>query len=327
MLIVILALSQAGCGGPTYPKESLPELMTKLCRDEYGVDVKVDIKGATLYIYMPQEDLLDYTKGILPEAEEKINNVMLSATRVALSTDAEFRFFCIITQDPMVPEIELVLIRYIEDIKRFLYHDISRQEYFDRFIVDMKMTPQGQREKEMRSLFIKLKIDDKWAQAIIKDYFDKHPVEQIRDIGYWGDRFFTCDIVFSEFLAEQMGQRINMKFKKELNEKYGLRQIDAKYNARGGKEFEVTIEAAPNVYTVEDFSSNIFDVVLRQASRVIHDYRFKDFTAVKVFDWYNGRQMHAAPDELEKLLKGRLTVSDLKNEGYERGVDEQLKAD
>jgi len=35
-----------------------------------------------------------------------------------LSTDAKFDFYCIIAHDVKMPEIQLIAVRYIDDIKR-----------------------------------------------------------------------------------------------------------------------------------------------------------------------------------------------------------------
>jgi len=305
---VIAAFLLSGCG-PTYPKEKLKGLLVKLCQDEYGIDVKVEERGGTLYIFMPQEHLLDYRMGILPDAEDKLNNVLLSASRVALSTDADFKFFCIIVQDTAVPEIELVFVRYVEDMKRYLFGDISRGEYFDRMIIDIKLTPQAQKEKAIRDVFKTMKLDDKWAQSVINDYFSRNPVTSIKDVGYWLDKFFVKEISLPEFLAEQIKQRINIKYKKNLQDTLGLRLITVTYLEEGQGHFEITVEAAPQSYTMEDLSPVNIKACLEEAAKVIYDYKFERFTVVRIFDKHFDKYIVAGRKEITDFHKNRISFS------------------
>ena len=119
------ALFLSGCG-PTYPKEKTKESIIRLCKKEYKLDVKVEIAGKTVAIYLPLTNLLDFTFALTPDASEKINQVILSVTRVVLSTDAKYGFYCVMAHDVRIPEIQIVIIKSVEDVRRFLLGDISR---------------------------------------------------------------------------------------------------------------------------------------------------------------------------------------------------------
>jgi len=94
---VILGLQVlSGCDVATYPKEELPDTVKAVCKIEYGMDVDVTVKGSTMGIYYPMEGLLDVGMGISEAAWDKIGNLLLIASRVVLSTDADIKFYCVI---------------------------------------------------------------------------------------------------------------------------------------------------------------------------------------------------------------------------------------
>lgn len=49
----------SSCGSPTYPKDRVAESVVKLCRDEYKIDVKAQLKGTTLGVLASIPGLLD----------------------------------------------------------------------------------------------------------------------------------------------------------------------------------------------------------------------------------------------------------------------------
>ena len=62
------------------------------CLTRYGC--KVETAGKTMVIYLPLTDLMDFSFALSKSASDKINDVIFSAARVALSTDADFDFYC-----------------------------------------------------------------------------------------------------------------------------------------------------------------------------------------------------------------------------------------
>ncbi|MDP2913422.1 MAG: hypothetical protein Q8N91_05380, partial [Candidatus Omnitrophota bacterium] len=152
LLSVICYLYLSGCG-PTYPKNKIKESIIRVCKNEYKIDVKVHTTGKTIAIYLPLPDLLDLTFAITKEAGEKINDVIMSVSRVALSTDAKFDFYCIIAHDIRIPEIQIIIIKSVDDVKRLLLNDVSRGEYANRMLIDMRLNPQAQKEHSIKEVF------------------------------------------------------------------------------------------------------------------------------------------------------------------------------
>jgi len=118
LLLPLLFLS--GCG-QTYPKAKIPEAIVGLCKKEYNANVDVKTTGTTVAVYIPVENLFGGELNLDSAASKKIGDVIMGVSRITLSTDAKFNFYIIIAQDPKMPEIEVVYVRYVDDLKRFFY--------------------------------------------------------------------------------------------------------------------------------------------------------------------------------------------------------------
>lgn len=161
--LIILWLS--GCSRATYPKERLAESVEQLCRDEYKVDVTAKMEGRTLGIYLVLDTLLDSSSGELAfqeKASDILEDVMTSIRRVTLSTDADVKFFTLIGADQAMG-IELVMTRYVDDVKRVLLMDISRDDFFERMSYQLRPSPTVLGKKRVYEFFNDLgrkKIED-----------------------------------------------------------------------------------------------------------------------------------------------------------------------
>jgi len=246
-VIAVLVASLAGCA-PTYPKEKLKESIIRLCKNEYNIDVKVRTIGKTVAIYMPLDDLMDFTFSLTPSATEKLNDVIMSVTRVVLSTDANYDFYCIIAHDVRVPEIQVIIIKYVDDVKRVFLGDISRGEFGKRMIIDMRLNPQSQKERSIKEVFQKMGLDPKWQDQVMNDFFRSEPAG-LGDIGYWNGRFYIKDITLPEFLAEEIVDRVKIEFRedKALASGFTLKAIKGAYHALPDKPyFKIEFTAAPH---------------------------------------------------------------------------------
>ncbi|NQT06394.1 MAG: hypothetical protein HQ575_02535 [Candidatus Omnitrophica bacterium] len=316
-LAAIYVLSQVGCG-PTYPKEIVDEAIVQLCKEEYALDVKVKIIGNTVGVYIPIENLFDNALAISGEAAEKINDVLLSVSRVTLSTDAALNFYIVIAQDPILPEVEVILIRYVRDIKMLHFNQISRGEFGRRMIIDIKLTPQAQKEKVLRGVFDKLNISK--ADEFIQEYLRTSEVSTIGDIGYWNDIFYMKDIGMGEFLSLQIADRIKGKFITDdsLKESYRLTAIKGEFLQEGGRSFfRFSINAQPlNIEAMglesEGGSEVVFETAVQEIADVIHGYKYDAFWNVEVVDMISQQVLFAAQQELEDFRKKRINVEELR---------------
>lgn len=138
---LILISFLAGCS-PTYPKAKVAQSVLKICKEEYKLDVQAKLIGKTIVVFLPLDELFDRNMDILPGVVEKIENVILSTSRVILSTDAKIDFYMVIVADTRTTAAELILVRYMEDVYKFMYTWITRDEYRKRVLWQVNFNPQ-----------------------------------------------------------------------------------------------------------------------------------------------------------------------------------------
>lgn len=306
-----------GCG-PTYPKERFKESIVKVCKGEYKLDVKVETIGKTIAIYAPLSGLLDITFAITKTAAEKINNIILSVSRVALSTDAKYDFYCVIAHDIRMPEVQIVIIKTVDDVRRFLLGDISRDEYSKRMLVDIRLSPQAQKEHDITQAFEKTGVDKKLQEAVMDDFFRSEPAA-MGDIGYWNNRFYIKDISLPEFLAEQIANRVRIEFREDnkLSGDIAINFSKGAYVSKDGKKyFRFEIAATPSwikEIKFEDVRRKVFLEALNVISRVIRGYKFYDFDYIEILNQSDGNILKLTKDELEDYRIKKITFEDIMN--------------
>jgi len=318
LLFIVYCLSftvLTGCTA-TYPKEKIKESVVNICKKEYGVDVKAEIEGKTMAIYLQLSDLMDFSFNLTKQASDKINDVIFTAARVALSTDAKIDFYCVIAHDVKMPELQVIIIKGVDDIKRLFANDISRGEYLKRMLIDLRWSPQARKEQAIKEIFSRMNLDPKWQEQVMSDFFRSSPAG-IGDIGYWNGRFYIKDITWPEFLAEQMANRVRIEFRddKDLKNNFLLKIAKGEYTTKRNKRIfvlEVLAErnAAGTGTTIED-SDKVFEAVLSVAGQVIHGYHFNDYDAVEVLDQRAGRSIEVTPEELEGFRTKKLGLSEI----------------
>lgn len=317
--VLCLVFFIAGCS-PTYPKGKFKESIIRLCKKEYKIDVKVKTVGKTVAIYLPLTNLLDFTFALTPDAGEKINQVMLNVTRVSLSTDADYDFYCIIAHDVRIPEIQIVIIKSVEDIRRFLLGDISRGEFGKRMLIDMRVAPQAQKERAVKDVFDRMKIDKKWQEGVMQDFFTSEPTT-LGDIGYWGGKFYIKDIKLTEFLAEEIVSRIKLSFRddKVLSGSLALKAVKGQYTTQepdkgGSRYFTVEITAEPRTlagFNSKEISDALFAYALKISYDVIHGYRFEDFDYIEIRSITDGRSSKVLKEDLDKYKPKKTKIEDV----------------
>jgi len=201
--LILLMLINSGCE-PTYPKTKVSDSIIKLCRDEYNTEVKVKTVGKTLGVYMPVDNLLDSSLQPSEESFEKLGNVLHVLSRVALSTDADLEFIILVARDSKISGLELVLTRYVEDIKRFMVEDISRGEYIKRMLLETRLDPAG----------------------LLSNLVSKGKKERLES-----EEFSIEEVHLPQFLAKQISRRIEDKFKedKHLKENFKVAAVNGQF--------------------------------------------------------------------------------------------------
>ena len=222
--ILPLVLFLSACNSsvtPSFVKEDITRAIKDICKKEYQLEVVTNLVGGTLWVYMPLENIVSrpekpekYTERFLledkensleekilkvnylvrttPEKEkqqemaldksvnEKIFNILQVIRRVLFSMGASPQeipqFFCIVTAD-IRNGFEIKQIFYFSDLKKLSYSFISQTEYQHRILQETAI-----------------------LAAIIGDREGRH--------------LNWRDITFEEFLADQIRNRIKLKFQK-----------------------------------------------------------------------------------------------------------------
>ncbi len=312
----LLVASLSSCT-PTYPKEKFAESIVRLCKQEYKLDVKAATAGKTVVIYVPLQELWDLTFSLTKRAGEEINDVILSVSRVALSTDAKYNFYVVIAHDIRIPEIQIIIVKYVDDVKRFMLNDISRGEFSKRMLIDKRISPQAKKEHAIKEVFEKMGLDKKWQDAVMNDFFRSQPAA-LGDIGYWNNRFYIKDISLPEYLAEQIASRVRMEFfeDKVISEVVVIKSTKGEYLslANGKHYFQIETLAEPKTLSqagTDEAVNAVFKESLAVAAQVLHGYRFEDYDYIEMVDETSGKTLKVAKDAVEKFRKKRMTFDNI----------------
>ncbi|MDD4202121.1 MAG: hypothetical protein PHQ52_01505 [Candidatus Omnitrophica bacterium] len=305
-----------GCE-PSYPKEKLAEHVGVLCKEEFNIDTKAEVFGNTLAIYIPMQSLFDLTFGLSEEAQEVIQNVLMVSSRAVLSTDKGIDFYCIIVQDVRLPELQVVIVKNVEDVKRSFYGDISRGEYFKRTLFDININPQSQKERTIKSIFSKHDLEEKWQESLIDEFFRSSP-SNLKEFGYWNDKFYAKEITLGEFLAEQLAYRIriNLRENKELEKQLLIKNIEGAYVVENDLPF---FDIAFDIQTKEMLAvagqkiskEELFTNIIEEVTLCLYGYGFQDFVFVKIFDINTKDTLLITKMDLYKYKKKKIKIADV----------------
>ena len=314
ILSAALAILTAACSNVTYPKEKLNECIKDLCKNEYNINVEVSSVGKTVGIYLPIPVLFDATLNMTEEAQEKIQNVLLSSRRIALSTDAETEFYCIIAQDVRFPEVQLIIIKYFDDVKRASLSYISRGEYFKRTIIDMNTNPQAKKEQAIKDVFKKVKVEDGWQEKVLDDFF-RSPPATLEDIGYWQGKFYLKDITFEEFMAQQMVRRIRLRFREEKDlKKYIIKSIKGVFEDQEELAFfSIGMKIENLLFTFDKIGrkpmeEEIFKGAFQEVADTIYAYKYEDFDFIKITEENFKTELVVSKEDIYLFKKKKLVI-------------------
>ena len=275
-LVLLVCFFSISCA-PSYPKEKIIEGVKSMCEKEYNVEVDVVIEGVTMGVRLPLEGLFDTkTLQIKPEAFEKITGVMLSASRVALSSDRSIDFYTVITYDKNVPGAEVVMTRYIHDLRRFFLGDISRGEFAKRMVFDVRFNPQS--------------IVDTWLGG-----------------------FTLKDQTFDTFMCEQAKRRIIDEFNvnKLLAGKFKVVSVEGKLEDGSFKfDIDITREGLPMSELIHGkaWHDGVLELAMQKIAYVIYVYSFKDFERVEIINKFDNNTLIITKDEINSWRKRRVTI-------------------
>ena len=315
--LLAILLCAPGCENATYPREKLAEAVKEMCREEYKIEVDVAIENNTLAIYLPVVNLFDLTLNLSENAQKEIQNVLFGATRAALSTDANIQFYCLIAQDVRMPEIQLVVIKYVDDIKRAYLSDISRGDYFKRTLIDINENPQAKKEQSIAQVFEKIKLNKEMQDKVMEDFF-RAPPSSLEGIGYWQNEFYIKNITLEEFLAQQIATRVKGRFREEeALKKYTIRSVTGKFVSENGTNFFLVNFTSDSLLFVVDPEerkaavNEMFEGIFQEASDVIYSYKFQDFDFLKIAENNFKDELMVSKDDIYLFKKRKLDIGNI----------------
>ena len=170
-VVGILLFAVYGCRS-SYTDLNLEQSIIDICKKEYKIDVMVKRAGRTVGIYLPVSGLFETTKKIKGRVQtledvvsgikftkgavEKIEDVSMALSRVALSTDAPVDFYVLIVADKTAYGLQIIITRYAMDMKRLILGDVSRGDYTQRLLMDMDLGPASAADETVRDFFFDL---------------------------------------------------------------------------------------------------------------------------------------------------------------------------
>ena len=129
----------------SYPKENLTDSVKKLFKKELDADVETKLVGKTLYVQFQVENLVGKNFDLPKEVIKKLEDAMLSITRISLSTDAEIDYTVIEARD-LTWKVQTCLIRRMPDLKGLIYWKVSKQDFDERLVLETKKIVESESE-------------------------------------------------------------------------------------------------------------------------------------------------------------------------------------
>jgi hypothetical protein len=262
----VLSLAVCGCdSGPTYPKAAVAESLHELLAEDH-LDASVRFVDHTLGVALSYPGALTQTDTSItlgPEFQEATRLVLTAIHRVALSTDADIRFYVLLLSDPKAPGAYLTMVRYIDDIKRANANMIDSPEMFARTIFELS-------------------------------YAGSTPMSI--------DQYVPRDIQLAEFLSWQLARRIQYALADELKPT-GVLSVGRCGGRFQDGEFAFTLDVAPAAGGDLDEAAldQVFTVSTGVVAKVLAGYHFNQFDAVRLIHPITGRSILLPKARLEIL--------------------------
>lgn len=212
VLLCVLPFFLFSACGQTYPKGNLVESVQKLFRKELGVEVRTQLAGKTLYVSFQIKNLMTKNFELPREVTDKLQDAMVSISRIALSTDAEIHFTVVEARD-VSWGIQINLIRRTQDLKDLYYWRISKTDFDERLVLETKKVPADSTSSA-----------DRVSPSRVADRSADKPASSEEK---WHD------LTLPEFMGRWVASRISMGTLSNpfLNVLLGIKGMDARYDS------------------------------------------------------------------------------------------------
>lgn len=251
LFVSLSSLLISGCSypaEPTYKEKDIPNIIKKICKEEYGLDVTTQRTANTLWIYAPVDQILhkdygkDQSKIFDDKMVDKLRNILITIGRVLISSDNTPQFFALLVSDINLG-IDYTISGDILDIKKSYAAFIPEEESNRRYVVRFSPSPEA--------------IGDKT-----------------------GFHFIPYDITIGEFLKEQISQRIAARFQnEELKSYFKVEKSEGEFKD-GIFSFEYSIEEIAKPKTKIKMRNEILNII----AYCLKTYEFSDFSGISIKD-------------------------------------------
>jgi hypothetical protein len=260
-LIILLIFIFTGCNPVSQflPREKIPEEIKRLCKEEYNLSVKTNLTDNTIWVYIPLEHLINEDMQINKDIAERIDNVTLNISRTLLNTKGPPDFFVLVASDISLGA-DYFLLGYTLDIMKYQQKFISREDFMSRHVTGFEINPDAVGDKD-------------------------------------GSHIEIFDFSLPRFLAEQVAQRTELKFRSDdLKNYFEVNSIDAIFENQSFRFYvDIKMVAEPQ----EEI--DIIDVLLKVFNYVMKNYDFEDFYDIEIQDVASGRYIRYGKGILDKL--------------------------
>ncbi|MFH0941129.1 MAG: hypothetical protein V1840_04675 [Candidatus Omnitrophota bacterium] len=244
----------------------MTQQLTKLVKEEEGLNATCRIAGKTMWVYINFQDLIDKNTMAWNAKElEKVGKVISIVHRTILSTDAKLDFLAIVATDTKNFGVELKTFEYVPDISQAMLEKFSRGEFFARSIRDVSYNPSA--------------IDDKTGES---------------------NKFY--DITFNQFLCLQIIHRTKNFFykNKELSKLFEVRS--SAWSEKFGV-LKIGLEFMKKRYDLTDEEEKIdpMDFVKMLTAQVVRNYDHKAFQAIELTDTFSKKTVKLSLADLKKI--------------------------
>jgi hypothetical protein len=265
LFVNLSSLLISGCSypnEPTYKEKDIPGIIKKICKEEYNLNVTTQRTGGTLWIYAPVEQILhkdyatDQSKIFDEKMLDKLRNILITVGRVLISSDTPPQFFALLVSDTILG-IDYRITGNTLDIKKGYAGFIPEEESNRRYIVKFLSSPEA--------------IGDKT-----------------------GFHFTPYDITITEFLKEQISQRIAAYFQNEKLKNY-FKVVKSEGEFEDGFfSFEYSIEEIAKPKTKIKVRNEILKII----AYCLKTYEFNDFSGISIYDLRTDERLNFTKTEI-----------------------------
>ena len=265
--LLSVSFGLAGCSSaPSYRNEQVPEAIQQICTTEYRFQVTAKRVGQTVAVHLSHEGILEQSEGqvrLAATANEVLGNVLEAIHRVLLSSDDPHGFYLFLVSDPSIPGVYLMLMRYLEDVRRVHVNNITPSEFFSRTILQLQPA--------------------------------NPPLTNLNQIA-------IHDITLEQFLSWQLAKRLQDRLT-EHTQQQGLSQMTVGPCIGEFKngEFAFTLNVLPQTgMTLEDeVVDQIFQEATTLIAKVLSAYHFDRFQAIRLIHPSTGRNLQLPKNQLD----------------------------